>query len=200
VVVVTGHRPRSAPPPTSCSARWPPPSWRCARRFQPLRSILTEIYLCHACSYHEISRVETPEQVNLSQEDALSTMVGPAALRARAADAWANYHTLVRRAVCVRTWPCVDCGHEAEGATTAVHWPDIGYRWPRWSWHAGAARAAARRPTPRATAAGCTSSCSRCRHAGAGRGGCSQPARGVAPPRRRVPRFCSLATGCPSTS
>jgi hypothetical protein len=33
---------------------------RCARRFQPLRSILTEIYLCRTCSCHEILRVETP--------------------------------------------------------------------------------------------------------------------------------------------
>jgi hypothetical protein len=35
---------------------------RCARRFQPLRSILTEIYLCRTCSCHEILRVETPGQ------------------------------------------------------------------------------------------------------------------------------------------
>eukprot|EP01047_Picozoa_sp_COSAG01_P064904 COSAG01_NODE_8668_length_2703_cov_4.591398_4_plen_143_part_00 len=27
---------------------------RCARRFHPLLSILTEIYLCHTCSCHEI--------------------------------------------------------------------------------------------------------------------------------------------------
>ena len=28
-----------------------------------MRSMLTEIYLCHACSCHEISRMETPGQV-----------------------------------------------------------------------------------------------------------------------------------------
>jgi hypothetical protein len=31
-----------------------------------MRSILTEIYLCHACSCQEILRVETPGQVSLS--------------------------------------------------------------------------------------------------------------------------------------
>jgi hypothetical protein len=35
---------------------------RSARRFHPLRSILTEIYLCHTCSCHEILRMETPGQ------------------------------------------------------------------------------------------------------------------------------------------
>jgi hypothetical protein len=34
----------------------------CARRFQPLRSILTEIYICHTCSCHEILRADTPGQ------------------------------------------------------------------------------------------------------------------------------------------
>jgi hypothetical protein len=33
-----------------------------ARRFHPLLSILTEIYLCHTCSCHEILRMETPGQ------------------------------------------------------------------------------------------------------------------------------------------
>jgi hypothetical protein len=32
------------------------PSWK--------RSILAEIYLCHACSYHEIEDMETPGQVS----------------------------------------------------------------------------------------------------------------------------------------
>jgi hypothetical protein len=34
-----------------------------ARRFHPWRSTLTEIYLCHTCSCHEILRTETPGQV-----------------------------------------------------------------------------------------------------------------------------------------
>jgi hypothetical protein len=35
---------------------------RYARRFHPWLFILTEIYLCHTCSCHEILRVETPGQ------------------------------------------------------------------------------------------------------------------------------------------
>ena len=34
-----------------------------ARRFHSLRSVLTEIYLCHTCSCHEILKMETPGQV-----------------------------------------------------------------------------------------------------------------------------------------
>jgi hypothetical protein len=40
-----------------------------ARRFHPLQSILTEIYLCHTCSYHEILRMETPGQDELRRRE-----------------------------------------------------------------------------------------------------------------------------------
>jgi hypothetical protein len=37
-----------------------------ARRFHSLLSILTDIYLCHTCSCHEILRMETPGSLRLS--------------------------------------------------------------------------------------------------------------------------------------
>jgi hypothetical protein len=38
-------------------------AFQSAGRFHPLRSVLTEIYLCHTCSCHERLRMETPGQV-----------------------------------------------------------------------------------------------------------------------------------------
>jgi hypothetical protein len=48
-----------------CSAGGDIAEWheRCARRFHPLRSVLTEIFLHHICSCHEILRMGTPGQV-----------------------------------------------------------------------------------------------------------------------------------------
>jgi hypothetical protein len=50
----------------------PPPY---ARRFHPLRAILTEIHLCHTCSRHEILRMDTPGQAPpltvVSEQDGL---------------------------------------------------------------------------------------------------------------------------------
>jgi hypothetical protein len=40
-------------------------SIECARPFHPWLSILTDIYLCHTCSCHEILRMETPGQGGL---------------------------------------------------------------------------------------------------------------------------------------
>jgi hypothetical protein len=39
-----------------------------------MRSILTEIYLCHACSCHELLRMETPGQVNFTETDVLPSL------------------------------------------------------------------------------------------------------------------------------
>eukprot|EP01047_Picozoa_sp_COSAG01_P036868 COSAG01_NODE_2898_length_6893_cov_45.927878_7_plen_87_part_00 len=44
-----------------------PRSSACAKRFHPLLSTLTEIYLCNTCSCHEILRVETPGQGDTAQ-------------------------------------------------------------------------------------------------------------------------------------
>jgi hypothetical protein len=43
-------------------------AWTHARRFHPLRSILTEIYRCHTCSCHEVLRMETPGQAAATRE------------------------------------------------------------------------------------------------------------------------------------
>jgi hypothetical protein len=53
------QRPRARPSPAGFRLAY-------AGRFHPWRSILTEIYLCHACSCHEILRMETPGQGRLS--------------------------------------------------------------------------------------------------------------------------------------
>jgi hypothetical protein len=46
------------------SATWRHTTRTYARRSHPLLPIVTEIYLCHACSCHEILRMETPGQVH----------------------------------------------------------------------------------------------------------------------------------------
>jgi hypothetical protein len=72
----------------------------CARRFQPLRSILTEILPMSHCSCHEISRAETPGQAATSRAASSSSTAARTAGSTLAAQ-------LLHRALLARTPSCM---------------------------------------------------------------------------------------------